>query len=153
VLTATGGVLTCTSPQGALYVGSSAVSVNGQITHTPLPSGLSSAAAYCADTYGAEAHMCTVQEIYASAVAGKFTVGTPIGQSWIYFPAWQQPAGTPSTNPSQGLADNCAGYTYPTAHLGWRGVAFEWNQNGSGTWSPFYDTAACFTSLPIACCK
>jgi hypothetical protein len=99
--------------------------------------------------------MCTVQEIYNSAVAGVFAVGTAVPQGWLYHPSGLEPAGMPTAgnNPGQGQADNCGGYTYPTADRLWRGTAFEWKANATGNWSPFYDVTACFTALPIACCQ
>jgi hypothetical protein len=156
VLTGSGGVLTCVARPGlGVYVGNSAVSTNGTISHAGFPPGLLSAAAYCADTYAAGAHMCSVQEIYGSVLAGAFPVGTAIAKGWMYFPSSNEPAGTPTAgnNPGQGQADNCGGYAYPTADRLWRGIAFEWNANATGNWSPFYDTTPCFTALPIACCK
>jgi hypothetical protein len=156
VLTGAGGALTCVSrPALGIYVGNSTVSTNGAISHAGQPTGLLSAAAYCADTYGAGAHMCTGQEIYNSVLAGVFAVGTAVPKGWMYFPSSVEPDGPvqAGNNPQQGQADNCAGYTYPTSHRLWAGIAFEWNANAGGAWSPFYDVTGCFTALPIACCQ
>jgi hypothetical protein len=144
-------------PGIGVYVGNSAASTNGLISHAGQPPGLRSAAAFCADTYPANpgVHMCSVQEIYNSVLVGAFVTGTPVSQGWIYFPSSSEPAGTPlaGNNPGQGQADNCGAYAYPTADRLWRGKAFEWNANATGNYSPFYDVTPCFTSIPIACCQ
>jgi hypothetical protein len=163
VLTNTTGTLQCVTPptgsSHAVYVGTTPNPTVGRVIHTGVDPGLASAAAFCADTYGAGAHMCTEGELYYSVATGVINSGTgTIGKAWVYFPNWLTPNGTPTVEPTAGLADNCASYTYQTADTHSSGTAFSWAQwTYNNAWVlKFYGAsadAACFNSFPIACCK
>ena len=127
--------------------------------------GLPAAAGRCADEFGAGAHMCTTQEIAASVVSAKVLVsGKPQPKSWVYAPSWQNTTGGTNKFPLEGVGDNCAGYTYPTADQGYTGVAFEWGPSvalgQANTYIAIWHggaNAKCSinapTGIPIACCK
>jgi hypothetical protein len=103
--------------------------------------------------------MCTADEIYYSVAKGVISAsGGAIAKAWVYFPNWQQPAGTPTQEPTAGLADNCSGYTYQTADTHTTGVAFafaQWTYNTNYVPKFFGGSAdaACNQHYPIACCK
>jgi hypothetical protein len=141
----------------ATWIGNTTKTTGGQITHANVANGLPAATASCNDEFPGS-HMCAAYEIYMSVVTGKFKSGTAVPQAWVYAPSWQ----TPGTNaaaskmPLDGLADNCAGYTYPTHDQGWTGVAFEWAQSPITGFTLYWhggQNAQCNTTRPIACCK
>jgi hypothetical protein len=140
----------------ASWVGNSTATTVGRIVHANADVGLASAAATCADDFGAGAHMCTVYEMYGSVANGKITSKTTVPKAWVYFPSWQSPIASPQ-NPLGGNSDNCSSYTYPTNDRHWAGIAVEWRMNFQGDASGFWwhggTEALCNGALPIACCK
>jgi hypothetical protein len=144
---------------GATYVGSTTASTVGQITHGGSDVGLIAANDQCSDQFGAGAHMCTPYEMYATVYTGKSNLLAMMPQSWLYMPTWNEPA-APSCTPTdtgQGQADNCAGYTYPTAHKCYTGTTVTWAPNiATGKYALHFiggAASACHLSFPIACCK
>ncbi len=144
------------SQKQATYVGVSKATTVGRMVHANADIGLASAAAYCADDFGAGAHMCTVYELYGSVASGVIAANMTIPKSWAYFPAWQNPL-VGAQNPLGGMGDNCGSYTYPTNDRKWSGIAVEWKTNFQGDANGFWwhggTEALCNVQLPIACCK
>lgn len=139
------------------FVGVTKATSKGRIDHQGVDVGLASAAAYCADEFGAGAHMCTNNELYLSVATGKLTSKDTITPSaWVYFPTWQNPLGA-AQQPRAGMGDNCASYTYPTNDRLWSGNAVEWKTNHQGDAYAFWwhggSEATCNIARPIACCK
>jgi hypothetical protein len=163
VLTNTTGALTCVTPptgsSAAKFVGETTTTTNGRIVHTGADPGLASAAAFCADQYGAGAHMCTEVELYDSVATGVISSSTgTLARAWTYFPNWQATAGTLTTEPTAGLGDNCSSYTYGTADTHTTGTAFAWETwSYNSNWTlKFYGgptDGPCYSVHPIACCK
>jgi hypothetical protein len=140
-----------------MFVGVTKATTVGRIVHAGADIGLASAAAYCADEFSVGAHMCTNYELYLSVASGKITANNTITPAaWVYFPAWQTPLGQ-AEQPLAGMGDNCASYTYPTAHRKWSGLAVEWKTNSQGDATAFWwhggAEALCNVARSIACCK
>ena len=142
----------------ALYVGNTTATSNGRIDGKggATDFGLQAAAKICAAQFGAGARMCTVYDIYHSITGGKIPQNVDIPKAWVYMQSWKTPIAGP-TEPTAGLNDNCAGYTYPTGDKKWVGTAFSYaNVAGTGNYAPKFFSGAdapCNVALPIACCK
>ena len=129
--------------KSAVFIGVTPTTTNGKFVHKTAPTGLPAAAALCSDAYGPGAHMCTVQEIYASSQGSILAASKTVPKSWI------MPSAT------AGLADNCGSYTSSTGERQWTGTAFQWDVLPTGFRGPRFlggADAACSTMLPIACC-
>ena len=141
----------------AAYVGLTKTNVTGRITSGNLV-GIPAATALCATDYGAGSHMCTVYELYYSAALLKnldpMVDIAPGG--WVYMQSWRKAPANP-VEPSAGLADNCAGYTYSFQNVDtnqWNGTTFAWTVGASGIRGPkFYANTQCNVPQPIACCR
>lgn len=123
--------------KSAVFIGITPALSTGKFQHKTAGAGLVAAAALCSDTYGPGAHMCTAQEIYASAAGGILNPNRAVPKSWIM---------------SAGLADNCSGYTSDRQATG---AAFQWDLLPTGHHGPRFlggTDAACTAMLPIACC-
>jgi hypothetical protein len=146
----------------AKYCGQTTGTTPGRITNNgavgvAAASQLCNAVAAC----GAGAHMCTVYELYESASAGVITQAQTISKSWAFMAAWNNGPG--STEPTAGMSDNCASFTYGTGDQAWRGTAFKWDPRNNGekvlkfftgpTGTGNTEGAGCAEVLPIACCK
>lgn len=158
VLSSDGTQLICITPTPAhaLYVGNTTAVTNGAIQAAGTPKGLPSAAKLCSAQYGEGAHMCTMQELYDSVLSGALNENNTMAQAWVYFPSWNEPVAAPAL-PESGQADNCAGYTYPTADLKWRGMTASWDTVAATSSKSLMwmggSQAACSAQKPIACCK
>jgi hypothetical protein len=144
----------------ALYVGNTTATTPGRIDAGGTDIGIAGAVKLCTNQYGAGARMCTVYDIYQSIVAGKIISGTDIAKSWVYMEAWKNPAGATGATkePTAGLNENCAGYTYKTGDQSWVGTAFvyakvTYNNNYAPKFYSGSADAACSSVLPVACCK
>jgi hypothetical protein len=176
VLSAQGGVFTCQAQTTALS--DSLMTTSAQYdqlekdiaalpiggTRTPFvgvtkltttaDTGIAAANARCADEFP-DARMCSVYDLYDTVIMGRLHAADRIPKSWIYFPAWNRPL-PGAVNPDDGLADNCAGFTYGADDKGWSGMAGEWTVLPSGDAGfKFHggSAAPCSAPLPIACCK
>jgi hypothetical protein len=137
----------------ATLAGITTATTMGRIT-SGLNIGLAAAAQQCSAQFPGS-HMCTVYELYESVAAGKLTATSAMASAWVYFPAWNMSVPT-GENPEEGVGDNCAGYSYPLAARGWRGVRAEWGPLPSGEVGLLFHGGAnmyCPTASPIACCK
>lgn len=158
VLSSDGTQLTCVTatPSRALYVGNTTAVTNGRIQAAGTPTGLRSAAKLCSYQFGAGAHMCTMQELYDSVLSGALNENNTMAAAWIYFPSWNEPTAGAALA-GNGQADNCAGYTYPTADLKWQGMTASWDTIAATSAKSLIwkggSQASCNMSLPIACCK
>ena len=137
----------------AVFIGTTTNTYKGAIGDANGNIGVAAAANNCVAQFGAGAHMCSVYEIYNSVASGKLTVQTTVAESWVYMAAWRQVSG--ATDPSDGLNENCAGFTYPTGDKKWYGTTFQWGQvTFTGRFAPkFVGDVACSDLKPIACCK
>lgn len=136
-------------------VGVTAKKSTGRMARAGIETGLLSANALCADEFPA-AHMCSGYEIYDSVTAGVITPARPLDRAWVFHPSWKAPL-PGAQNAAEGLADNCASYTYDLDDRGWSGIAAEFSLSTStfqfalkfagGTQAP------CSALMPIACCK
>src|SRR4029077_3008937 len=101
----------------------------------------------CAKDFGTGAAMCTVNEIFNSAINGTLVRTAPMAEdAWIYAANLQNPLGSRVA----GLGDNCAGYTYETADASWQGTSFQWRLadtpvTGKGDVSPNFYLKGCNT--------
>jgi len=128
--------------------------------------GIRSSATICQAQFGQGAHMCSVYEMYQSAIyagqnaADKFDPTVVLAKAWVYESAGRAPLNNAANNePLAGLADNCGSYNYPTADEGWTGTAVSWdklaynNLYGLKFFSGLASGATCHDYNPIACCK
>lgn len=140
------------------FVGTTTLKTTGLISRVGTEPGLLSAHALCSDEFPGT-HLCSGYELHASVVAKLITKDHGIVPAWAYHPSWKTPVG-PAQNAEEGLADNCAGYTYGADDRGWSGSAAEFEVSNSmpipaekvlafrgGT------LARCSASFPLACCK
>jgi hypothetical protein len=134
------------------YLGVTRAVSTGLMKASGVDNGLQAGAAICAAEY-AGSHLCSMLEIYDSISQGVVTKDTRIPKSWIYFPA--NNASAMAQQPTEGLADSCAGYTYERDDRGWSGIAVEWTVLAT-SWLglKFYggSSAACSSMLPLTCC-
>lgn len=135
------------------FVGLTAATSRGRISAAGADVGLASAGALCAGQFGAGARMCTTQDIFQSAVAGKLG-SAPIEQAWVFAPSWGQPVAG-SERAIGGFESNCGSLTYPTADLGWRGLSFAFRPDPAAALKGVQLRAgtACSSQLRIACCR
>lgn len=139
-----------------LYVGSTALKTTGFIQRPGTEAGILSAHALCSDEFP-DSHMCSGYELHVSVAHSIIRPSNRLPKSWTYHPSWKTPIG-PAQNAEEGLADNCAGYTYEKADRGWSGIAAEYAMtayNGLDLVLAFNGgpAAPCSSVLPIACCK
>jgi hypothetical protein len=131
------------NPDGAI------VGING-LTGAAGAASLCSSLASC----GPGARMCTVYDMYNSVVHAK--IPSVLSQSWVHLSAWQHndPAQVPTAN---GLADNCAGWTYPASDTRFYGTTVEWKNAPSGLPALHFQSGtglvSCASRYPIACCR
>jgi hypothetical protein len=144
----------------AVYVGNTQVTTPGRIDAGGTDIGIAGAVKLCTNQYGAGAHMCTIYDIYTSITSGTIVSGTDIPKAWVYQASWNNPAGAAGATkePTAGLNENCAGYTYKTGDQSWVGTAFSYAKvTYNNNYAPkFYSgsaDAACSAVLPVACCK
>lgn len=129
---------------------------DGAIVGTNGVRGVAGAANLCATVpaCGPGARMCTVYDMYNSVVHG--TIPSLLSQSWVHMNAWQHndPGQSPTGN---GLADNCAGWTYPASDTRWYGTTVEWHDARSGKLALHFQSGpgvvSCASRYPIACCR
>jgi hypothetical protein len=159
-LTSTITVLSSGGGAKSVYVGSTTATTPGRIDAGGTDIGIAGAVKLCTNQYGAGAHMCTIMEIYDSVQTGKIVSGTDIAKSWVYQEGWNNPAGAAGATkePTAGLNENCAGYTYKTGDQNWVGTAFAfakvtYNNNYAPKFYSGSADAACSAVLPVACCK
>jgi hypothetical protein len=110
----------------------------------------------CAAQYGVNAHICTPFEMYESVVIGDVLDGTTdVGPLMVYMESWIPTFGGAGSEPNAGLADNCGGFTYETAHAEWRNTFFSFAIPTGGTVRVprFTANIPCGTSASLACCK
>lgn len=157
-LTKVGTIVTTieTSPPSAAsyYAGATANTYKGAIMDAAGNIGVAAAAANCAVEFGAGAHMCSVYELYHSVAQGRIKNTDVVPQGWAYMASWSTPVAGPD-EPSNGLNDNCAGYTYPTGDKKWTGTSFSWAQVAfTGRFAPkFIANTKCSDLRKILCCK
>lgn len=135
-----------------LYRGVTSARSTGLMQKPGVLSGLPAAAAICAAEY-AGSHLCSMLELHDSVAYGKLTPETQIPKAWIYFPAGN--ASPAALQPTEGLADSCASYTYDRNDRGWSGIAVEWTTLDSGYVGFKFNggsSATCDSLLPLACC-
>ena len=137
------------------FVGVTAKKSTGRMARAGTETGLLSANALCADEFPA-AHMCSGYEIYDSVTAGVISNGWPLVRSWVFHPSWKAPL-PGAQNADEGLADNCASYTYELDDRGWSGIAAEFSRSASSSYFALKfaggTQAPCSALLPIACCR
>lgn len=135
------------------YRGVTPASSSGAMKSAANELGLAGAAALCSAAYSGS-HLCSMPELYDSVARGAIGRDTRIPKSWIYFPSGYAAAG--ASQPLDGVADTCAGYTYGLDDRGWSGVAAEWTILPTGSVGfKFHGGATgapCSASLPLACC-
>lgn len=149
----------------AIIASASKTGYCGQYTLNPNPSGaiegrngvtgVAGAAHLCRSVAGCGdgAHMCTVYEMYESAAAN--ALPATLSQSWVHMLSWQHnnPLQVPTAN---GLADNCAGWTYALDDKFWYGTTVEWKKAPSGSMALHVASGPgvvpCSSRFPIACC-
>lgn len=140
------------APLPSRFRGVTAVRSTALMKAAGVDNGLPAAAAICAAEY-AGSHLCSMLEMYDSVARGAVTRDQRIPKSWIYFPAGN--ASATAMQPTEGLADSCAGYTYERDDRGWSGIAVEWTVLPTGfVGLKFHGgtSAMCSASLPLACC-
>jgi len=148
----------------AAYVGLTTAMTNGRITYTDANNvttvGIPAATNRCVKEFGSGSHMCTVFELYYSAAILKNLVQNMNNQitpgGWAYMQSGRSGSANPM-EPNNGLADNCAGYTYTFAATDtnqWEGTTFQWAQDSSGVnVVKFFANTLCNVNQPIACCR
>ncbi len=142
----------------AVYCGQYSSPQSGAIfDSTNGATGIAGAASLCRRVPGCSAstaRMCTVYDLYYSAALAKLPATVP--QSWVFMAAWQHnnPA---QVAPGNGLADNCAGYTYGQDDRLWYGTTVEWKLAPSGHKALHFASGpgavTCSARFPIACCN
>jgi len=118
--------------------------------------GIKAAANACITKFGANASMCDAYSIYNSIAAGKIDLTADIAGAWVYQADWTGGSLTTTTVGSQGLADNCAGYTSAATAGGLFGTKFSLalpTGDAANRVPKFYNNTTCDTLLPIACCQ
>jgi hypothetical protein len=140
------------------FAGVTDVTTNGNMAAVAgVDNGLAGGTKLCTDKYGAGAHMCSMNEIYMSAVQGVInSTKNIVSKAWIWAPSWTSPLGT-GFNGTLGYGDNCGTYTYPTGDKQWSGIAVSTGANEQTTrWGIRFHGGAdarCSATLPVACCK
>ena len=135
------------------YRGVTTATSSGAIKSPANEQGLVGATTLCAAAYSGS-HLCSMPELYDSVARGVIGKDTRIPKSWIYFPSGYAAGG--ASQPLDGVADTCAGYTYGLDDRGWSGIAAEWTilPTGSVGFKFHGGTtgAPCSANLPLACC-
>jgi hypothetical protein len=117
--------------------------------------GILAASKICEKDHGAGARICTVGDLFNSAINGKLVRTAPMAETaWIYGHTFANPLNARVA----GLSDNCAALSYETADAAWQGTAFQWRLAdtpvaGKGDFAPNFYLVGCNTSRKIACCQ
>lgn len=138
------------------FVGTTTRTSSGFISRAGVEPGLLSANALCADEFPGT-HLCSGYQMSAALASGKITQQTKLPRAWVFHPAWKAPL-PGAQNAAEGLADNCASYTYGQDDRGWSGTAVDFAATAypaRGKTIKFLGgpAAPCSTVLPLACCK
>lgn len=138
-----------------LFAGFTSVKTNGRVERAKVATGIPAANALCSDEFGPGSSMCTEEEIYQSATAGRFSLSEAVGPGWIWFPS--KVGSREAASPNEGLSDTCASYTYPTGDKAWTGVGVTTRLvPETRAWGLHFlhgEAAPCFAQMPIACCR
>lgn len=127
----------------------------GRIEHPKAGTGLTAAAAWCAEAFGPEAHMCTPQDMYFAVLAGTLNAASHLDPAWVFAPGFSCPDAATEA-PETGMHDTCGYFTMGENDKHWFGVAVLYGMLPSGVPGVYYQSrfkAPCQTPLPIACCR
>lgn len=139
-----------------VFVGTTTLVSTGHIRRTDTAPGLISANAMCNDEFPGS-HFCSGYELHQSVMAGVISARKGMARAWVFHPSWKTPVG-PAARAEEGLADNCASYTYGFDDRGWTGIAAEFATTNLNTTEPVLafrggTLAPCSGQLPLSCCK